>query len=158
MACASLNARLGLTDACGLDLLQPRGRGKLPQIVSGLPSDAYGRGAVAPILPNEPTLFFAAGVRNICEDVAVEVVDAAPQTRSPKVRHWTSRAPDTAIADFVKDVMVLAPSDARAAKARRLLTSHHKSALRQRGTTPTDALRSTFVVACQSPSAVSVGL
>jgi hypothetical protein len=155
--CASLDARLGLTDACGLDVVHTHGRSTLSDIASGLPSDAYGRGAVAPILPDDPSLFFVAGVRNICEDVAVQVVDAAPAS-SRTAKQWSSRAPDAAIAGFVRDVMALPGSDPRSAPALRLLKSHYAAARRQRGTTATAALRSTFVVACQAPSAISVGL
>jgi hypothetical protein len=157
--CAALDARLGFTDICGLQGSNEEAVGKLPDIVSGLPSDAYGRGAVAPILPNEPTLFFAAGVRNICEGVAAEVVDPAREAPAGSVRkRWSSTKPDAAIADFVSDVMALTPSDPRSDKARRLLKSHFQAALKQPGTDATQALRSAFVVACQAPSAVSVGL
>jgi hypothetical protein len=156
--CAALDARLGLTDTCGLDVLGSGSIGTVRDIASGLPSDAYGRGAVAPILPNDPTLFFAAGVRNICESVAAEVVDAAPRARADRRRHWSSTNPDAAIADFVSDVMALSSSDTRAAPARELLKSHFTAALREPGITATEALRSTFAVACQSPAAVSMGL
>ena len=157
--CAALDARLGLTDVCGLDALAPGTAGTpMPEIVAGLPADAYGRGAVAPVLPNQPTLFFRAGIENICETVAAQVIGAAPVNPSPNAKHWTSDQADAAIADFVSIVMALAPSDPRAEPARALLSSHFASARRQPGITPTDALRSTFVVACMAPSAVSVGL
>src|SRR5205823_1611047 len=68
--CAALDARLGTGDACALGSASEMATTSTPLIVSGLPSDAYGRGAVAPILPNEPTLFFRAGLENICENVA----------------------------------------------------------------------------------------
>jgi hypothetical protein len=54
--------------------------------------------------------------------------------------------------------MGLVPSDPRAAQATELLKEHYTSALAETGTAPADALRSTFVVACLSPSAVSIGL
>jgi hypothetical protein len=154
--CASLDARLGFRDVCGRDALGTKSPG-IPEIVSGLPSDAYGRGAVAPILPNQPTLFFVAGTRNICEHVAERVVDAAAAEDAPR-KQWSSAEPDVALDAFVRDVMALAPSDARHDRARSLLGEHYRSALARPGTTPTDALRSTFVVACMAPSAVSVGL
>jgi hypothetical protein len=156
--CAAFNARLGFADVCGLDALG----GKKPkttmvaEIVSGLPSDAYGRGSVAPILPNDPTLFFRAGMENICETVAGQVIDAVPLAVG--VKQWSSAQPDAAIADFVSTVMALTPSDPRAAPARAILKSHFTSAMQQPGIHATDALRSTFVVACLAPSAVSVGL
>jgi hypothetical protein len=157
--CAALDARLGFTDACGLGATTKEAAGPtVPAIVSGLPSDGYGRGAITPILPNQPTLFFVAGVQNICESIAREVVDADPRTVPTRVKHWSSGEPDAAIRDFVSIVMALAPSDARSATARSLLTSHFNSALARPGTTPTDALRSTFVAACMAPSAMSVGL
>jgi hypothetical protein len=147
--CAALDARLGFTDACALGATTPL-------IASGLPTDAYGRGAVAPILPNEPTLFFRAGMENICADIAERVVDAADPPAG--IRQWSSQEPDAAIRDFVGIVMALVPSDPRAAPAIDLLTSHFASALEEPGITATEALRSTFVVACLAPSTVSIGL
>jgi hypothetical protein len=155
--CAALNARLGLTDVCGLDALGKRAMvTTIPEIVSGLPSDAYGRGAVAPVLPNEPTLFFRAGTENICEVIAAQVVDPASATAG--VTQWSSTQPDAAIADFVSTMMALTPSDARSAPLQALLKAHFSAAMQQPGITATQALRSTFVVACLAPSAVSVGL
>ena len=64
--CAALNARLGFSDVCGLTALYAKGRRRRRpsrRSSSGLPSDGYGRGAVAPVLPNQPTLFFRAGHR-----------------------------------------------------------------------------------------------
>jgi hypothetical protein len=162
--CAALDARLGLADACALYPAGSDGQSApptttTPLIVSGLPSDAYGRGAAAPILPNEPSLFFRAGLENLCENVAAEVVDPPAGTQLPAgAKQWSSAQPDAAIADFVAVLMALPPSDARAAPSRAALSSHFQSALGQPGVTPTQALRSTFVVACTAPSAASVGL
>ncbi len=162
--CAALDARLGLTDACALDPTAQDGQSAMvptttPLIVSGLPSDAYGRGAAAPILPNEPSLFFRAGIENLCENVAAEVVDPAEGAQPPAgAKQWSSAQPDAAIVDFVSVLMALPASDPRAAPSRAALSSHFRSALGQPGVTPTQALRSTFVVACTAPSAVTVGL
>ncbi len=154
--CAALNARLGFTDLCGLDATtKAEALTSIPEIVSGLPSDGYGRGSVAPVLPNQPTLFYRAGTENICEAVAALVIDAAKPTAGAK--QWSSTQPTPAIADFVGLVMGLAPSDVRAASASALLTSHFTSAV-QAGATASSALRSTFVAACLAPSAVSIGL
>jgi hypothetical protein len=156
--CATLDARLGLTDVCGLD---PTSGGApsatVPQIVLGLPSDAYGRGSVSPILPTEPTLFFRAGIEGICEAVAGIVVDG-PASAPAGAARWSSADPDSAIGDFVARVMALAASDPRAAPAKALLTAHFTQAKVQPGTSATDALRSTFTVACLAPSTVTVGL
>jgi hypothetical protein len=154
--CAALDNRLGFTDVCALDALRPQQQQQtIPQIVSGLPSDGYGRGSVAPVLPNDPTLFFRAGIENICVAVASLVVDAAkPQAG---VKQWSSASPDQAMGDFVSVVMGLPPSDPRAAPSLAILESHNAAALVQ-GASAADALRSTFVVACLAPSSVSIGL
>jgi hypothetical protein len=169
--CAALNARLGFTDVCGLDARSvtsapsAAAMAAIPSIVSGLPSDAYGRGSVAPLLPNEPTVYFQAATRNICELVAAVVVDpadasgaAASSGASGPGKQWSSANPDSAIADFVATLLALAPSDPRSGPATDLLKAHYTQALQQPGVSATDALRSTFAVACQSPSLVSVGL
>jgi hypothetical protein len=153
--CAALEARLGLDDVCGRDaLVSERRVTDAPKIAAGLPSDAYGRGAPVPILPNEPTLFFAAGVENICKEVAGLVVDAPDGTPG----RWSSAKPDRAMDDFVAVVMALPLTDARALRARQLLGAHFATAMQEPGITATQALRSTFVVACLAPSATSIGL
>ena len=156
--CAALNNRLGLTDVCGLDALsKAMAKNTIPEIVSGLPSDGYGRGAIAPVLPNAPSLFYRSGTENICEAVSTLVVDPVGASPAPNAKRWSSTLPDVAIADFVQILMALTPSDSRAAQAQALLKSHFSSAM-QTGASATDALRSTFIVACMAPSAVSIGL
>jgi hypothetical protein len=156
--CAALNARLVFADVCGLDpATKATTRTTIPEIVSGLPSDGYGRGATAPVLPNQPTLFYRAGVENICEAVSALVIDVPAKSQTPNVKQWSSAQPDAAIADFVQTVMALTPSDARSTPAQTLLKSHFTAAT-QSGATPTAALQSTFVAACLAPSAVSIGM
>jgi hypothetical protein len=151
--CAALAARLELADPCGL-AGGAAADSAIPRIASGLPSDGYGRGEVVPILPNEPTLFYVAGLENICKEVAGAVVDGPPGAG----RRWSSAQPDAAIADFVGTVMGLARPDPRARAAEEVLRDHFATALQQPDTTATQALRSAFVVACLAPSAISVGL
>jgi hypothetical protein len=151
--CAALGARLELADPCGL-AGRAAAESSIPRIASGLPSDGYGRGEPAPILPSEPTLFFAAGLENICKELADTVVDGPPGPG----RRWSSAQPDAAIADFVGTLMALAGPDPRTGPAEAALRDHFAAALREPGTTATQALRSSFVVACLAPSAISVGL
>jgi hypothetical protein len=156
--CAALGTRLGLGDVCGLDALTPRVPGAVvPLVVAGLPSDGYGRGATAPVLPNDPTLFFRAGTERICEELAQQVVDAPEATRVPGAAQWSSDHAGDAIDGFVSVVMDLSPLDARAAAARSILSAHYAAALAE-WFTPTAALQSTFVAACLAPSAVALGL
>jgi hypothetical protein len=159
--CAALNARLGFADVCGLTNLYAKGTAStqtIPEIVSGLPSDGYGRGAVAPVLPNQPTLFFRAATENICESVATQVIDVATAKQVPGVMQWSSSQSTAAITDFVGLLMGLTTSDPRTVPATALLQQHYQSALQQKGTTPTQALQSTFIVACLAPTFVSIGM
>jgi hypothetical protein len=154
--CAALNVRLGFTDVCGLNLLTKK-QSLVPTIVSGLPSDGYGRGSTVPVLPNAPTLFYRAATENICASIAAQVIDVPAAKRLPDVKQWSSTEPDAAMSDFVSIVMGLAPSDPRSASALGILKKHFDAATTQ-GSTPADALKSTFVAACLAPSAVSIGL
>jgi hypothetical protein len=156
--CAALDARLGFADLCGLQATTAKAlQQPIPEIVSGLPSDAYGRGAPVPILPTQPTLFFRAATENICSAIATQVID--PTTAAPAgAKQWSGTQPDAAIADFVSVVMGLTPMDARSAGATALLESHFASAMKEPNVSATVALQSTFVVACLAPSAVSIGM
>jgi hypothetical protein len=156
--CAALDTRLGYADVCGLQATTAKAlQQPIPEIASGLPSDAYGRGAPVPILPTQPTLFFRAATENMCAAIAAQVIDA-PGAAPQGLKQWSSTSPSAAIADFVSLVMGLTSSDPRSAGATMLLQAHFAAALKQPGIRPTAALQSTFVVACLAPSAVSIGM
>ncbi len=156
--CAALDNRLGFTDVCGLHAVTAAAaRAIVPSIAAGFPSDGYGRGSTAPVLPNQPTLFYRAGLENICEAVAGQTIDVAAAKQLPNVTQWSSKSPDAAIADFVSIVMALAPSDPRSGPATDLLKAHFSKAM-QSGATAANALKSSFVAACLAPSSVSIGL
>jgi hypothetical protein len=156
--CAALNGRFGLDDVCGLAATTKVGpKTVVPEIAAGLPSDGYGRGAVAPVLPNQPTLFYRAGMENICESIAKLVVDATPSAAQPNAKTWSSADPDGAISDFASVVMALTSIDPRTGPTKALLKSHFTDAVNT-GASAGDALKSTFVVACLSPSAMSIGM
>jgi hypothetical protein len=156
--CAALNARLGFDDVCALGtvtssyVLPPNALA----IVAGLPSDGYSRGNTAPVLPNQPSLFYRAGGENFCEAISQVVID---NTKAPAgAKTWSSSQPDAAIADFVGLVMGIVPSDPRAAQLTTALKGHFDDSKAQSGMTATSALQSVFMVACMSPSAVSIGM
>ena len=154
--CEALDARLGFADVCALDVAS-RNEGVIPAVAAGLPSDGYGRGSAAPVLPNAPTLFYRAGVENICVTAAAQVIDVPAGNQVPGVKQWSSSNPAGAIADFVSTLMALVPSDPRASAAVGLLEAHFNQAKAQ-GATASDALKSTFVAACVAPSSISIGL
>jgi len=156
--CAALNARLGFVDICGQDAAtKKQQQAAIVQLVSGLPSDGYGRGATLPVLPNDPTLFYRAATENLCEAMAADVIDVPAAKAVAGVKTWASSNADVAIADFVSLVMALVPSDPRSAPATSLLKDHFAAAKAQ-GASASDALKSTFVAACLAPSALSIGL
>src|SRR5262249_34863984 len=91
--CAALNNRLGLTDVCGTEASTPSSakNSLIVSVGAGLPSDGYGRGATAPVLPNDPTLFYRSGMENICQTVAQMVID---NTKPPMgAKQWSSKSP-----------------------------------------------------------------
>ncbi|HVV51669.1 MAG TPA: hypothetical protein VHO06_18515, partial [Polyangia bacterium] len=100
--CAALDSRLGLDDVCGLRAVTKKQMtATVPEIVSGLPSDGYGRGSTIPVLPNQPSLFYRAATENICAAVATQVIDVAAGKQADGGVYWSSSDPDGAIADFV---------------------------------------------------------
>jgi hypothetical protein len=156
--CAALDARLGFSDVCALNAPTAKQLTQtVPEIVAGLPSDGYGRGATMPVLPNAPTLFYRAGTENICAAAAAQVIDVPASKQVAGVKGWSSADAGAAIADFVSLVMGLTPTDARAAPASAILQSHFAAAMQQ-GATATAALQSTFVAACLAPSSTAVGM
>jgi len=156
--CAALDARLGFADVCALNAPSNKQLAQtVPVIVAGLPSDAYGRGATVPVLPNAPTLFYRSGTENICAAVAAQVIDVPASKQVAGVKAWSSSDPNGAIAEFVSLVMGLTSNDARAAQANTILQNHFAAATAQ-GATATAALQSTFVAACLAPSSTGVGM
>ncbi len=156
--CTLLGSRLGLTDPCNLDIVTSKALTGIPEIAAGLPSDGYGRGAPIPVLPASPTLFYRAGLENICEDVALAVVDATnPPAGVTVYLSKTQMDVDNAIADFVANVMAIVPDDPRSAVMTQQLTAHYTQAIAN-SATPSDALKSTFVVACLSPNVAGIGM
>jgi hypothetical protein len=156
--CTALNVRLGFTDLCGLDTPSKQADLKLIQsIVPGLPSDGYGRGAVAPVLPNDPTLFYRAGLENLCASVAELTIDVPAKKQLAGVKQWTSAESDAALEEFVSLIMALTPGDSRHAPAVTAL-KRHVAAARSSGADASSALKSAFIVACLAPSSLGIGI
>lgn len=155
--CASLEGRLGIVDPCGIRGIYgrrtpaDRAKATAANLAGAIPGDGYARGSEIPLLPHDPNLFFVSATDNLCGLLAGELIDAGAAGR------WQSGAKDAAITDFVGVVMGLPSQDARAAQMAAVLNEHYAEAVAA-AETPADALRSTFVLACSSPLAVSSGL
>ena len=155
--CALLNARLGFQDICGLNSVLAPVSATVQQIATGLPSDAYGRGATTPLLPIQATLFFRSGTENICDAISQLVVDPLRADAGVTGMTFTGASPNAAIASFVSDLMGLTANDPRSGEATKVLADHFQASMGS-GATASDALRSTFVLACNSPSVVGMGM
>ncbi len=159
--CAALSNRLGIPDTCGLQLLPgvpAAGQGadaalrtRAHNLSSAVPGAAYARGDEHPLLPHDPNLFFHAATEHLCILMAARLVGVTPQSR------YRVTMLNEAVADMVGTVMGLPPSDPRATPMADLLRQHHAEALKA-GANATDALQSTFILACESPLSVSLGL
>lgn len=149
--CATLSNRLHVTDACGLQSATPVPDDLLAAqtVAATWPSDQYGRGNPMPVLANSPTLFTRTGLEKICAGLAVHLVD------NPNTGRYASTASSAAIRAFASDLMGVRGAARTQAKT---VLEEHFAAAQASGETASDALKSTFVLACQSPWVAGVGL
>jgi hypothetical protein len=144
---------LGKPDLCALAAPLPTSaQSATARIASSVAADAFSRGSEAPITPSQPTLFHRAATEMLCENISAQVVDAMAGSV------YSSANFNAAIGDMVDKVMGLAPSHPNHAQAQQILTAHYDAVRAQKGNTATQALRSTFVLACESPNSVAIGL
>jgi len=156
--CASLSNRLGITDGCALAVPLPSAtQSATLRIVNSVPTDAFSRGSEIPVTPSDPTLFYRAASEMLCENVAGKVVDVSGSM-------YQSSSYAAAISDMVSRIVGYSASDPHYAMAVQILTEHYNNALASTqnsgssASKATNALRSTFALACQSPTSLSFGL
>lgn len=151
--CQALSNRLGKPDLCEIAMPTPtNATSALNRLAGALPADGFSRGTEFPVTPADPNLFYRAASELVCEAVATKVVDAD----SGAV--FTSADPAKAIEDIVSRVMGVPPSDPKHANSVSILTDHYNAAKATSGGSATNALRSTFSAACQSPPSVALGI
>lgn len=151
--CASLSNRLNRSDICALAAPAPNSEQNATlTIAASVAADAFSRGSETPVTPSPPTLFYRAATEMLCENVAALVVDAATNSV------FSSGNVATAVADMVSRIMGYPSTDPHYSKAVQILTDHYDAAKATSGTSATVAMRSTFSLACQSPSSLSIGL
>jgi len=150
--CTTIANRLDIADACGTETYyqsERRGaRGTNRELIEVVPDDGYSRGGEVPVVISDPNLFIRAAGDALCEHFAELVVDDDSK--------FPPSEPDAAIEAFVVDLMGLPSSDPRHPGARDILARHFEEADAQ--TNARNALRSTFMVACTSPSVLGMGL
>jgi hypothetical protein len=151
--CAALSNRLGKSDICAQSVPQPSSTQTATLKIAGaIAADAFSRGATTPVTPSKATLFYRAASEMLCENIAGQVVDATSGTV------YASSDVTGAIAGMVQNVMGYPPGDSHYASAIDILTRHYNTAKSQSRSSATNALRSTFALACQSPTSLIVGL
>ncbi|MDB4932676.1 MAG: hypothetical protein JWM10_5160, partial [Myxococcaceae bacterium] len=148
--CATLSARLGVVDLCGLDVsTDNRSVSAVARtLATSWPSGQYSRGNALPSLAVAPSALMRGGMESICADLARRHVDnGAPDG-------FASSDPPAAVRGIVTRLMGL--TGARVAGPEAILRNHYEEALAA-GVTPTEALQSTFVLGCLSPFVAGVG-
>ena len=169
--CAALSNRMGVSDVCALTAAVPTSTQSTTLTIAGsVAADAFSRGSQTPVTPAYPDLFYRAATEELCENVAKLVVDA---TGGPYTSSSTSCANgDGLLTKFVEQVMGLNPSDTLHDGALMILENHCGLAAKVKTTTTgggfgggttstsaqTNSVRSTFVLACESPSSLGIGL
>jgi hypothetical protein len=150
--CAAMSNRLAKPDLCSLVVTLPStAQAATAKIATSVPEDAFSRGSEVPIMASDPTLFYSAATELLCENIATLVVDATAGTV------WSSTDSMGAMADIVQRVMGYPPTDPAYAGALQILKDNYSSHVAAKAT-PTNALRSTFSLACESPTSLSFGL
>ncbi|MEM9069837.1 MAG: hypothetical protein AAGE52_15095 [Myxococcota bacterium] len=114
--------------------------------IGGRPDWFFQRGSPAPSLPAQPSVFAALSTQRVCEDLAGRVVDVGALPRDP-----------AALAAYlVTEVMGVVPGDPRQAALEEVLQDHFVDV--RMSASESNAVRSTFALACQSPTANVRGL
>jgi hypothetical protein len=146
--CAALTSRLKL--ATNLCVGIPDQTTKTA-VANNIPLDGYLRGADAPALSTAQTPFYRGATEALCSYAASLTIDKMPMSR------YSSSKKDAAITDFVENIMGITSADPNNPAVTLLLQQHYDAAIAE-GAMPTDALKSTFITACLSPTSVAIGL
>ena len=160
--CAALSNRLGKPDLCAQAVPVPSStQTATATIAQSVAADAFSRGSQIPVTPADPTLFYRSASELLCSNIAAQVVDP---TAGGGV-YSMSDVPG-AIANMVESLMGYPPGHPAHGEAIQILQAHYDGArmttsgtgTRPGMTSATNALRSTFILACESPTAVGIGL
>jgi hypothetical protein len=154
--CAALSNRLGKPDICAQAVLMPsNAQNTTARLAGTIVNDAFSRGVEAPVTPTDPTMFYSSATEMVCENISAQVVGDG-------LMFTTADVPGS-IARMVEIVMGYPPSHPLFGQAVQILTDHSTTAA---GTINTgrntfgalNGLKSAFVLACESPTALAVGL
>ena len=165
--CSALSNRMGRPDLCAMTAPMPSTTQRATAtIAAAIPSDAFSRGTESPVTPSDPTLFFRAASEMLCEDIAAQVVDPTSGTAV-----FASTDVPGAITKMVETVIGYPATHPLHTQAAQILQAHNDAVVAG-GSTGTGgrggggvttsratlALRSTFALACEAPTAIGIGL
>jgi hypothetical protein len=145
--CAALTNRLKLTTSLCVAITD---KTTATAVANNIPLDGYLRGAEAPALSTAETPFYRGATESLCAYAAGLVIDKPMSL-------YSSMKKDSAITDFVANIMGITSADPNSAAVTQILSDHYDAAIKA-GAMPTDALKSTFITACLAPTSVAIGL
>ncbi|MEM9192963.1 MAG: hypothetical protein AAGF12_27560 [Myxococcota bacterium] len=153
--CVALSHRLEMEDLCGIATLENR-RTRLQRFLEPLsnvvPDDSFSRGGEAPVTISDTNMFIGGSLEALCERLATEIVD---EPGTP----YDSTAPDAAVVHMVERLIGYPPNDPRRSETVEVLQDHFvEVSSAPHNVSPTRALESTFMLACQAPSLTGIGL
>ncbi|MET0591788.1 MAG: hypothetical protein ABW133_03755, partial [Polyangiaceae bacterium] len=152
--CGSLSTRLGKPDLCALVTPVPTtAQQATAKIATSVAADTFSRGEEFPITATDATMFYRAASEMLCENISLQAVDSAAGDSIYKSASFAA-----AIDDMAARMMGYTGADPKHAQAVQILTSHYQAVLAVNKNTATTALRSTFALACESPTSLSFGL
>ena len=151
--CSALSNRLGIADVCAIGAAVPTSAQNTTLTIAGsVAADAFSRGSQTPVTPSSPDLFYRAASEMLCENVSKLVVDATTGSV------YSSTDVATAIKGMVETVMGINPGDTAVHDMAVSILQSHYSAVLATKASATNSLRSTFALACESPTSLGIGL
>jgi hypothetical protein len=159
--CAALSNRTEIADVCALQAAVPTSAQSTTNTIAGsVAADAFSRGSQTPVTPAYPDLFYRAATEELCENIAKLVVDVSGSPYTSSSTSCTNG--DGLLTKFTEQVMGVNPSDPAHAQAISILETHCAAAAKVKtsggGSAQTNSVRSTFVLACESPTSLGIGL
>lgn len=157
--CRRVESRLGIVDPCNLrgelDAFNNGQRTEIAGYAGSIPSIAYPRGEVGPAMAIAPGPFSSAASERLCERLSERFLGSGNRTVDPPLFTPTDR--DEAFDRFAHDLMGLPRTDPVYDAVLEHLGAHFDEVAAAEEDEEL-ALRSTFVLACQSQLTTSMGL
>jgi hypothetical protein len=143
-------------------IYNPIGNNPRFQASAAMPLTSYPRGVPAALVPRDPGILYQAAVDRACAYFANELVGNSPNFFN---QHWPENGAasvQTALNEFVTVVMNVPASDERYTELRAALQRHYDQVLPllealPRNSPASQAMKSTFTIACSSPLAAGNG-